>query len=80
MKKSIDDFVKPMQEKESESPPSQKPGNEKPKHLRHILKILENRIGKNDFRFLKTIRLEKNRPDLPGTTGELTYAPTEKPW
>ena len=53
MKKSVDDFVQPVQENVSESLPPQKPRNEKPKHLRYLLKTLKNRISKNDFRFLK---------------------------
>lgn len=80
MKKSVGDFVQPVQENVSESLSPQKPGNEKPKHLRHLLKTLRNRIGRNDFRFLKTIRIERNIPDHSAAPGDLTYAPTEKPW
>ena len=79
MKKSADDFVQPVQENLSESLSPQEPRNEKPKHFRHLLKTLKNRISRNDFRFLKTIRLEKNIPGHSAAPGDLTYAPTEKP-
>ena len=80
MKKSVEDTARPVQERENETLPSQKPGNDKPKRLRYSLKAWRNRISTNDFRFLKTIKLEQNMPAHPDTTRDVRYAPTEKPW
>ncbi len=80
MKKSVDDFAQPVQENVSESLPPQKPRSEKPKHLRYLLKTLKNRISKNDFRFLKTIKIEQHMAPHPGAIRDLGYAHTEKPW
>lgn len=80
MKKSVVELIRAKQKRKKEKPASQEPGHEKPKHIRFSLRSLKNRISANDFRFLKTIKLEQNVPELLGAVRDITYAPTEKPW
>ncbi len=80
MKKSVDDFVQPVQDGKSESLLSQKPANQKPNSMAQALKKLKNRISVNDLRFLKSIKYEQPVPAHAGTARDLAYSPTEKPW
>ncbi len=80
MKKSIVEQVRARQKRKFVAPASQEPGNEKPEGIGISLKSLKNRIIKNDFLFLKTIKLKHIMPLSPGPVGDISYAATGKPW
>ncbi len=80
MKKSIIELVRARQKRKFVAPASQEPGDEKPNLFLFSLKSLKNRISKNDFQFLRTVKLEQNIPTHQGAIRDFTYAPTEKPW
>ena len=80
MKKSFDDFVRPVQERKNESLSPQKPGNEKAKDHPWSTERQENGISANDFRFRHDTKDEENIPVQRETWEELRHAPSEKPW